>query len=132
MKTSERDFFRNNPEGAVIVALDSRKDGLLFGAVELRGGRESWLEFELESSPDGDAVSLYRGVEDSPALEYFARGRRVDVTTHPNRLLIFWNRGRQALAVDGEPLSPGELFSSAPEGATPWLLRIAGWPPGRG
>ena len=131
MGTNEREFFRNNPEGAVIVALDSREDGLLFGAAELRSGEESWLDFALESGPDGDMVSLYRETEDTPLLEYCAKSRRVDVTVHPDRLLILWNRGRRALAVDGEPLSPGELLNSAPEGITPWLLRFASWLPGQ-
>lgn len=132
MEASEQEFFKRNPEGTVIVALDRRKDGLLFGGVELRSGEESWLDFELESGPDGDTVSLYRETEDTPLLEYCAKGRRVDVTVHPNRLLILWNRGRRALAVDGEPLSPGELFTSVPEGVTPWLLWFARWLPGRG
>ena len=127
----ENKFFRNNPEGAVIVALDSRKDGLLFGAVELRAGDELWLDYEMEFGSNGDMVSLYRGAEDAAALEYRARGRRVDILTPPDRLLILWNRGRRSLAVDGEPLSPEELLASAPEGAAPWLLRFASWLPGR-
>lgn len=127
-----QDFFRDNPEGAVIIALDSREDGLLFGAIELRGGEETWLDYELERGPDGSLVSLYRGAEDSPVLEYCARGRRVDVMTHPDRLLFLWNRGRRALAVDGEPLSQGELYASAPKDMTPWLLRFASWLPGQG
>lgn len=132
MKTGEQEFFTSNPEGAVIIALDSREDALLFGAVELRGGEEAWLDFELEPGPDGDIVSLYRGTEDLPMLEYCARGRRVDLITHPDRLLVLWNHGRQALAVDGESLSPGELSASVPEGVTPWLLRFARWLPRRG
>lgn len=123
-------FFKSNPEGAVIIALDSHQDGLLFGAVELRGGKETWLDYELERGLDSDTVSLYRETEDSPVLEYCAQGRRVDLITHPNRLLILWNRGRRALAVDGEPLSPGDLSASAPMGVTPWLLRLASWLPG--
>lgn len=130
MEANEQKFFKSNPEGAVIIALDSREDGLLFGAVELQGGEETWLDYELELAPDGDAVSLYRGAEDSPVLEYRARGRRVDMITHPDRLLILWNRGWRALAVDGEPLSQGELSASVPEGVTPWLLRLASWLPG--
>lgn len=131
MRTEETRFFRDNPEGAVIVALDDQEDGLLCGAVELRGGEESWLDYEMEFWPDGDAVSLYRGAEDTPVLEYHAKGRRVDVVTQPDRLLILWNRGRCALAVDGEPLSPKEIHISAPAGVTPWLLRFAGWLPKR-
>lgn len=132
MEINERKFFKINPEGAVIIALDSREDALLFGAVELRGGEEAWLDFELEPGPDGDIVSLYRGTEDLPMLEYCARGRRVDLITHTDRLLILWNHGRQALAVDGEPLSSGELSASAPKSVTPWLLRFARWLPRRG
>lgn len=131
METKESQFFRDNPEGAVIVALDSQEDGLLSGAVELRGGEESWLDYEMESSMDGDTVSLYRGTEDTPVLEYCAKGRRADVVTPPDRLLILWNRGRRALAVDGEPLSPEEICTSAPVGVIPWLLRFAGWLPKR-
>lgn len=131
METDKCKFFKSNPEGVVIIALDSRKDGLLFGAVELRDGEGIWLDFELESGPGGNMVSLYRGAEDLPVLEYCARGRRTDMITHPDRLLLLWNRSRQALAVDGEPLSPGELSASAPEGVTPWLLRFASWLPGQ-
>lgn len=132
METNEREFFRSNPEGAIIVALDSREDGLLFGAVELRGGEQHWLDYELESTPDSDMGSLYRQTEDTPLLEYRAKGRRVDTLVIPDRLLMFWNCGCQALAVDGEPLSPGELSASVPEGVTPWLLRFADWLPRRG
>lgn len=132
MKTDEQKFFKSNPEGAVIIALDSREDALLFGAVELRGGEDAWLDFELEPGPDGDIVSLYRGAEDLPMLEYCARGRQVDLITHPDQLLVLWNHGRRALAVDGDPLSPGELSASAPVGVTPWLLRFARWLPSRG
>lgn len=124
-------FFGDNPEGALIVALDSREDDLLFGAVELRAGQESWLDYEMEFGSDGDTVSLYRGAEDAAVLEYRTRGRRVDILTPPDRLLILWNRGQRALAVDGEPLSPGEVLASAPESVTPWLLRFAGWLPGQ-
>lgn len=131
METDKQEFFKSNPEGAVIIALDSREDGLLFGAVELRGGEETWLDYELEFSGGGDSVSLYRGAEDLPVVEYHVRGRRVDTITHPDRLLILWNHGRRALAVDGEPLSPRELLTSTPEGMTPWLLRFAGWLPGQ-
>lgn len=131
METDRRDFFKSNPEGTVIIALDSRRNGLLFGGVELRSGRELWLDYELESGGDGDMVSLYRGAEELPVVEYHVRRRRVNMITHPDRLLILWNRGRQALAVDGEPMSPGELLGSAPEGITPWLLRFASWLPGR-
>lgn len=132
METNEQKFFRNNPEGAVIAALDSREDALLFGAVELRDGEETWLNYELESGPDGDLVSLYRETEDTPLLEYHVRGRRTGLIMHPDRLLILWNHGRQALTVDGELLSPGEVSASAPEDATPWLLRFADWLPGQG
>lgn len=63
------EIFQNNPERAIIVALDSWKDGLLFGAVELRDGEENWLDYKLEPGPDGDVVSLYRETEDTPLLE---------------------------------------------------------------
>lgn len=132
METDEQEFFKSNPEGAVMIALDSREDGVLFGGVELRSGWELWLDYELESGGDGNTVSLYRGAEDQPVVEYHVQGRRVDLITHPDRLLVLWNPGRQALAVDGEPLSPGELSASAPEGVTPWLLRFARWLPERG
>lgn len=131
METSEQEFFKRTPEGAVIIALDSRRDGLLFGGGELRDGRKLWLDYELESGGDGDTVSLYRGAEDQPVVECYVRGRRVDMITHPDRLLILWNHGRRALAVDGEPLSPGDLLTSVPEGVTPWLLRLADWLPGQ-
>lgn len=127
METKEQDVFRSGREGAVIVALDERKDGLLFGAVELRNGEELWLDYELELSPEGGAVSLFRGAEDVPVLEYHASGRRLDTVSPPDRMLIFWNHGRRALAADGEPLAPGEIAAFAPQGATPWLLRFAGW-----
>lgn len=127
MGREKQDFFRSNPEGAIIVALDDRKDGLLFGAAELRNGQEMWLDYELEFSQDGSAVSLFRGAEDTPAVEYCVRGRRVDTVTPPDRLLILWNHGQRSLAVGGEPLSPGAMTASAPQGATPWLLRFAGW-----
>ena len=131
MEMGKNKFFGDNPEGALIVALDSREDGLLFGAVELWAGQESWLDYEMEFGSDGDTVSLYRGAENAAVLEYYARGRRVDTMTLPDRLLVLWNRGHRALAIDGEPLSPGEVLASAPEGATPWLLRFANWLPGR-
>ena len=108
METKEQDVFRSGREGAVIVALDERKD-------------------ELELSPEGGAVSLFRGAEDVPVLEYHASGRRLDTVSPPDRMLIFWNHGRRALAADGEPLAPGEIAAFAPQGATPWLLRFAGW-----
>lgn len=41
METARENFFRDNPEGAVVAALDSREEGLLFGAVELRAGRKA-------------------------------------------------------------------------------------------
>ena len=129
METKAQSFFRNNPEGAVIVALDSREDGLLFGAAELQSGKETWLEYELEFSRDGCVVSLFRGGNDTPALEYCTRGRRLDTVTPSDRLLVLWNRGRRALAVDGEPLSPGEITAFAPQGAVPWLIRFASWLP---
>lgn len=72
METKEQNFFRSNPERSVIVALDDREDGLLFGAVELRGGEELWLDYELEFSQDSCVVSLFRGAEDVPVLEYHA------------------------------------------------------------
>ena len=131
MEMGKNKFFRDNPEGALIVALDSREDGLLFGAVELRAGQESWLDYEMEFGSDEDTVSLYRGAEDTAVFEYRARGRLVDTMTLPDRLLVLWNRGLRALAVDGKPLPPGEVFASAPEGKTPWLLRFANWLPGR-
>lgn len=130
MEGKTTDFFINGPEGAVIVALDNQQDGLLFGAAELRDGGEAWLDYEFGSDPDGDMVSLYREAADVPVVEYHARGRRVDIVTSPDRLLIVWNHGRRALAVDGEPLSPGEMTASVPQGATPWLLRFADWLPG--
>lgn len=123
--------YKDSPEGAVIVALDSREDGFLLGAVELRSGEETWLEYELELTPEDDMVSLYRGGDDKPVLVYCVKGRRVEVVTHPDRMLIFWNRGRRALAVDGKALFPGELSASAPRGTTPWLLRFASWLPER-
>lgn len=129
MEMNEQDFFRSNPEGAIIVALDDQEDGLLFGAVELRNGEENWLEYELEFESDGETVSLYRGAEDTPTLEYHAGRRRVDTVTLPGRLLVFWNHGRHSLAVDGDPLSPGELTACAPQGAAPWLIRFASWLP---
>lgn len=129
METKEQDFFKNNPEGAIIVALDSQKDGLLFGAVELRNGEEMWLDYELEFNRHGSMVMLFRDPEDTPVLEYHASGRRVDTVTSPGRLLVFWNRGRRSLAVDGDPLSPGEITASAPRAVTPWLLRFPGWLP---
>ena len=104
------------------MALDSQRDGLLFGAAELRDGGEAWLDYELGSDPDGDMVSLYREAADVPVVEYHARGRRVDIVTSPDRLLIVWNHGRRA--------SPGEMTASVPQGATPWLLRLADWLPG--
>lgn len=127
MEGTTADFFISNPEGAVIVALDSQEDGLLSGAAQLWNGEEIWLEYELEFSPDGDIVSLFREAEDTPALEYRVRGRRVDTVTPPDRLLILWNRGKRALAVDGDSLSPGEITAAAPQGVTPWLLRFASW-----
>lgn len=127
METREQDFFRSNPEGSVIVALDDREDGLLFGAVELRGGEELWLDYELEFSQDSCVVSLFRGAADVPVLEYHAGGRHLDTMTPPNRLLVFWNHGRRALAVDGEPLSQGKITASAPEKVTPWLLQFPSW-----
>lgn len=130
MKKKDWSFLRN-PEGAVIVALDSREDGLLLGAVELRGGEESWLDYEMESDREGGIVSLYRGGEDEPVLEYHARDRRAEVMTPPGRPLILWNHGRRALAVDGDPLSPGEVSGSIPAGTIPWLLRFASWLPGQ-
>lgn len=132
MKAENWDFLKADPEGAVVVALDDREDGLLFGAVELRHAEELWLNYELEFGVDDHAVSLYREAEDTPVLAYRARKRRVDVEIPPDRLLIFWNRGRRALAVDGEPLSPGEIFASAPEGRISWLLQFAGWLPWQG
>lgn len=132
MNSNENTFFTDNPEGALIAALDSRKDGLLFGAVELRCGDHLWLDCELDSAPSGTTVSLFREAEDAPVFAYRAKGRRVDIVTPPDRLLILWNRGRRALAVDGEPLSPGEVYACAPEGAVPWLLRFANWLPGTG
>ena len=129
METARENFFRDNPEGAIIVALVCRKDVLLFGAAELLVGEESWLDYELVSGPDGGMVSLYRETDDVPVVEYHARGRRVDIVTAPDRLLILWNHGRRALAVDGEPLSPGEITSSVPQNAAPWLLRFAAWLP---
>lgn len=131
MEGKTADFFVRDSEGAIIVALDSREDGLLFGAAELRDGEEAWLNYELESGPNGGMVSLYRDTDDIPVVEYHARGQRVDIVTAPDRLLILWNHGRRALAVDGEPLLPGEMTASTPQGATPWLLRFAGWLPGR-
>ena len=122
-------FFKVNPEGAVIVALDDQKDGLLFGAVELQGGTETWLDYELEFTLDNDTVSLYRQAEDTPVLIYHVRKRQVDVVAPPDRMLILWNRSRRALAVDGDSLSPGEVFASVPEGTTPWMLRFACWLP---
>lgn len=127
MEENATDFFASNPEGAVFVALDSREEGALFGTVELRKGEEVWLDYELEPSLTGDMVSLFRGAEDTPALKYCVRGRRVDTVAPPERLLVYWNRGRRTLAVDGEPLLPGEITASAPQGVTPWLLRFAGW-----
>lgn len=122
-------FFTRNPEGAVIVALDCQWDGLLFGAAELRDGAVRWLDYELEFSQGGSMVSLFRGAEDTPALEYLVRGRRADTVTPPDRLLILWNRGPCPLAVDGDPLPPGEITACAPQGITPWLLRFASWLP---
>lgn len=127
METKEQDFFRRNPEGTIIVALDDRKDGLLFGAVELRNGEEMWLDYELEFSQDGSMAALFQGGEDTPALEYHARGRRLDTITPPDRLLVFWNHGQRSLSVDGEPLSPGEITASAPREAAPWLIRFPNW-----
>ena len=127
METKEQDFFRNNPEGSVVVALDDREDGLLFGAVELRNGEENWLEYALEVELDGETVSLYRGAEDTPTLEYHAGRRRLYTMTPPDRLLVFWNYGRRALVVDGEPLPQGEITASAPEKVTPWLLQFPSW-----
>lgn len=132
MEQKTLDFFRKNPEGAVIVALDDQRDGFLFGAVELRDGEETWLDYELECTLSADFVFLYRQTEDMPALVYRAGGRRVDVVAPPDRMLILWNRGRRALAVDGDPLSPGEVSASVPKGAIPWLLRFAHWLPWRG
>lgn len=129
MKAENWDFLKADPEGAAVVALDDREDGLLFGAVELRGGEEIWLDYELEFNPDDSVVSLYREAEDTPVLIYRARKRRVDIEIPPDRLLIFWNRGRRALAVGGEPLSPDEAFAEVPEDKTPWLLRFASWLP---
>lgn len=129
METKGRDFFRRNPEGAIIVALDDRKDGLLFGAVELRNGEEMWLDYELGFSQRGSMVSLFRGVDDMPAIEYQASARRLDTITPPGRLLVFWNHGRCSLSVDGAPLSPGEVTASAPREVTPWLIRFPNWLP---
>lgn len=129
METKKQSFFQNNPEGAVIVALDDQKDGFLFGAVELRNGEELWLDYELGFGREGSIVSLFRGTEDTPELEYRARGRRVEAVAPPERLLVFWNHGRRSLAVDGKPLSPGEITAFAPQGAAPWLIRFASWLP---
>lgn len=129
MEGTTASFFIRNPEGAVIVALDCQRDGLLFGAVELRDGAVRWLDYELEFSQGGSMVSLFRGAEDTPALEYLVRGRRVDTVTPPDRLLILWNRSPYALAVDGDLLPPGEIAACAPQGITPWLLRFASWLP---
>ena len=129
MKKKNPDFYKINPEGAVIVALDSQENGLLFGAVERRSGEETWLDYELEFTLDGDIVSLYREAEDLPMLVYQTKGRRVDVIAPPDRLLVLWNRGRCALAVDGDPLFPGEVSASAPKGYIPWLFRVASWLP---
>ena len=127
MEKETRNDIPDTPEGAVIVALDSREEGFLFGAVELRNGEERWLEYELEPDQEGDAVSLYREEEYEPMMEYRARGRRLDTLAGPGRLLLLWNRGKRALTVDGEPLDPGNLTASAPKGVTPWLLRLAPW-----
>lgn len=131
VEARERDFFRTSPEGAVVLALDGRRDGLLFGAVELRDGGEAWLDYELEPAPGGVACSLYRGAGEIPALAYWAGGRRAEIVSPPRRTLIVWNRGPWALSVDGEPLSPGEVSASTPAGAAPWMLRFAGWLPRR-
>lgn len=131
MKAEHWDYAKAGPEGVAVVALDGREEGLLFGAVELRGGEEVWLDYELEFDLDGTAVSLYRAAEDIPVLTYCARGRRADIEVPPDRPLVLWNRGRRALAVDGEPLLPGRIFVHVPEGCTPWLLRFADWLPGR-
>lgn len=127
MEAKKQDFFRNNPEGAIIVALDNRKDELLFGAVELRNSEEMRLDYELEFSRDGSIVSLFQQTEDAPKLEYHAKGRQVDTVTPPDRLLIFWNCGRRTLTVDGESLSPGEITAYIPQGVIPWLLRFPNW-----
>lgn len=127
MKEKEQAFFRDNPEGAIAVTVDSREDGLLLGAVEARGGAETWLDYEMDFDPEGETVSLYRPEENMPLVKYRVSGRRVDLFTEPNRLLILWNIGRRALAVDGWPLDPGSAFTRAPEGVTPWLLRLAPW-----
>lgn len=120
--------FLTAPEGAVIVALEEGMEGLLYGAVELRGGEKHWLDYELADTPGGDVlVSLFREGEDASLFVYLAGARRADTETPSDRLLILWNRGQRALASDGEPLSPGELSASAPEGAVPWMLRFAGW-----
>ena len=125
----ESDFFRENPEGVIIVALDSRRDGFLFGAVELRWGEEAWLDYGLEFGSEDDMVSLYRCADDTPMLEYRVKERRVDTVTRPDRLLVLWNHGEQTLSVDGDPLSPDEIFTSVPQGITPWLFRFADWLP---
>ena len=129
MAAKYQDFFRVNPEGAVIIALDSCADGLLFGAVELQSGEETWLDYESKFDLDSSMVSFYRKSEGSPVLMYCVKGRQTGIITHPNRLLILWNRSRRELSVDGEPLSHGELSASAPEGITPWLFRLANWLP---
>lgn len=129
MKKTGPNFFNDNPEGAIIVALDSRNAGLLFGAVELRGGDEVWMEYEMGLSSECDMVSLYRTTSDTPPLEYRTIGRKVEIVTPPDRLLIFWNHGSRTLFVDGKPLPPGKIAAFAPEEGVPWLLRFANWLP---
>lgn len=129
MKTKDWNFFKSNPEGAIIMALDSREADLLFGAVELHSGEETWLEYEAEFNLDGDVVSLYQETADTPVLEYSANGRRMDLITEPDRLLILWNRGRRTVTMDGRILPPGEITASVPLNVTPWFLRFASWLP---
>jgi len=123
------DFVKSAPEGAVFVALDSRKEGALFDAVRLQGGRELWLTWDLEFTMEADTALIYCDHGGLSGLVYGVRGARVELEALPDLLTVFWNRGRQTLFLDERPLPPGRIQGYVPVDTVPWIIRFADWLP---
>ena len=129
MEQTRWDFIRTAPEGAVFVALDGQEEGLLSGAVQMQGGDQFGMGYEIQYSHDGEEVSLYDLNDDEPTLVYNSVGYLAELQIAPDLLTVFWNRGKTPLLFDGIVLRPGGITGYFPEDTPVWLMQYAGWLP---